>query len=355
MMKNFATLLTAWQKRSGRKDLPWQKTTDPYKRWVSEIMLQQTQVGTVIPFYLKFIEDFPSVESLARASEEEVLKHWSGLGYYRRAVNLHAGARKIAESGGEFPQSVEALMQIPGIGRSTAGAIVSSCWDRPAPILDGNARRVFSRCFGVRRGASQAAFENELWAIARRELPQSGCRAYTQALMDLGAGVCTQKSPRCADCPLRVGCAAFASGSPESFPGRKAAGAGRGREVRQEAFLMIRGPQGLWLQKRTEKAVWRGLWCFPCVQGGGESRAVREGLRALEAVDADSLRFYRKVQHDFTHYRLEMFVWSVQSAGRSPDLHGRGRWFSRAEAAEGALPAPVKKLALEFLSGSAQP
>ena len=182
---HLAEQLIKWQKQHGRHDLPWQKTRDPYRRWISEIMLQQTQVTTVIPYYLRFIEAFPDVRTLAAASKDDVLRHWAGLGYYARGRNLLACAKAVMASGGEFPKNREALEALPGIGRSTAAAILSSCWDMPEAILDGNAKRVFARYFGVKRGESETLYQKRLWEIAEETVPQKECGIYTQALMDL--------------------------------------------------------------------------------------------------------------------------------------------------------------------------
>lgn len=348
-MQPFAKKLIAWQKKAGRSGLPWQLTRDPYLRWVSEIMLQQTQVSTVIPYYEAFARDFPTVSALAAASEEEVLAHWAGLGYYSRARNLHAAAKQVARAGGEMPCTLEGLAALPGIGRSTAAAVLSACWDMPEPILDGNAKRVFSRFFGVKRGASEARFLKELWAIAEREEPRTECGCYAQALMDLGAGLCSRSSPRCAECPLEKDCAAARSGDPGAWPGKPAA---KKKERRCETadFIVFLREGRAWLARRGGDAVWKGLWCFPEYAGNLPEEEFRAALARDfgTAPAAPRLRFEAK--HDFTHYRLQMRVWSAQAA---EDPKGEGRWFSAEEAKRGALPAPILEAALRLLGGEA--
>lgn len=219
-------------------------------------MLQQTQVTTVIPYYLRFIEAFPDVRTLAAASEDDVLRHWAGLGYYARGRNLLACAKAVMASGGEFPKNREALEALPGIGRSTAAAILSSCWDMPEAILDGNAKRVFARYFGVKRGESETLYQKRLWEIAEETVPQKECGIYTQALMDLGSMVCRRSRPDCGSCPLRDGCKGFASGDPSAFPGVKKRAE---KPVRSSSFLVIRSESRLWVVRREMKGCGRGF------------------------------------------------------------------------------------------------
>src|SRR5688572_31494471 len=211
---SFAARLVAWQKRHGRRGLPWQGTTDPYRIWLSEVMLQQTQVSAVIPYYERFVRQFPTVEALARASEDAVLRLWSGLGYYARGRNLHAAAKQIAAQG-RFPGTAEAIGELPGVGRSTAAAIAAFAFGERAAILDGNVKRVLSRCFAVEE-------ERRLWPLAESLLPRKGMETYTQALMDLGATVCTRTKPRCERCPVRNACAARKEGRISELPAPRA-------------------------------------------------------------------------------------------------------------------------------------
>ena len=213
---DFAGKLIRWQRRHGRTDLPWQGTRDPYRIWLSEVMLQQTQVKTVIPYYERFLRRFPTVRDLAGAAEDEVLRLWSGLGYYARGRNLHAAAKLVAEHG--FPCSSLELVELPGIGRSTAAAIAAFAFGERAAILDGNVKRVLARCFGIEGWPGEAAVEGALWARARRLLPDRDVEIYTQALMDLGAGVCTPNAPRCDACPVRAKCEARRAGRTAEIP-----------------------------------------------------------------------------------------------------------------------------------------
>ena len=216
---DFADRLVAWQKAAGRHDLPWQKTRDPYRIWLSEIMLQQTQVATVIPYFQRFLARFPTLQALAEASPDVVSAHWAGLGYYARARNLHRCARQIvAVHAGKFPESTAELTALPGIGRSTAAAIAVFAFGRRAAILDGNVKRILCRCFGIAGNPGQAAVDRELWALTERLLPEGDCEAYTQGLMDLGATVCTRSRPRCGDCPLGESCRARLEGRQSELP-----------------------------------------------------------------------------------------------------------------------------------------
>lgn len=345
IVKTFAEKLVVWQRAFGRQDLPWQKTRDPYLRWVSEIMLQQTQVATVIPYYEAFVRDYPTASALAAADEEAVLRHWAGLGYYSRARNLHAGAKQVAASGGSLPRSLEGLMAIPGIGRSTAGAILSSCWDEPAPILDGNAKRLLSRVFAIKRSQGESGFQKALWAVAERETPAKDCAVYTQSLMDMGSLICTRTRPRCEACPVREECLARREGDPCAYPGPAAKEKKERREERA-TFLAITGPRGLWLEQRRGDAVWKGLWCFPQYSGELQAAELKALIDPGKGVRLETLRKALEIKHDFTHYRLWMNVWTVQ--GDFEPVEG-GRWFRAEEAARGALPAPVKKAAAEVL------
>ncbi|MEQ8493042.1 MAG: A/G-specific adenine glycosylase, partial [Gammaproteobacteria bacterium] len=234
---DFATRLVAWQAAQGRHDLPWQRERSPYRVWLSEIMLQQTQVATVIPYFERFTARFADVSALAAADLDEVLHLWSGLGYYSRARNLHATAKRVcAEHGGVFPRNQDALLALPGIGRSTAAAIIALAHDEPAAILDGNVKRVLARYHAEPGWPGESAVAKRLWDHAAHHLPAHGARAYTQALMDLGATVCTRSNPACARCPLATDCAARAAGNPADYPGRRPR---RALPIRATCFLII--------------------------------------------------------------------------------------------------------------------
>jgi A/G-specific adenine glycosylase len=307
----FAEKLIAWQRRHGRHDLPWQGTRDPYRIWLSEVMLQQTQVATVIPYYERFIGRFPDVRSLARASEEQVLTLWSGLGYYARGRNLHRAAQEIAERG--FPRAAAEIAELPGVGRSTAAAIAVFAYGERAAILDGNAKRVLARNFGV-------AGEAELWPLAERELPKREIETYTQALMDLGATLCTRLKPSCERCPLSRTCVARREGRTAELPTPRERRELPQREVK---WLVLRRNGAVLLERRPSRGIWGGLWCFPEHPG-----RVPAGAQRLEPIE-----------HGFTHFRLRIRPLLQDVSERPP-----GRWLKIDEARGAALPAPVKAL-----------
>jgi A/G-specific adenine glycosylase len=250
-----------WQRRAGRSGLPWQATRDPYRVWLSEVMLQQTQVATVLDYYHRFLARFPTVQSLAAAPQDDVLALWSGLGYYSRARNLHLCAQVVvAEHGGQFPRTSRELAQLPGIGRSTAAAIAAFCYGERAAILDGNVKRVLTRVLGFGHDLALAANERALWADAEALLPQRDVDVYTQGLMDLGATVCLARAPRCDACPLTADCVAHAQGRTTAFP-VKSRRARRGR--RRHALLWVVQRGRWWLVQRPARGVWAGLWSLP--------------------------------------------------------------------------------------------
>ena len=309
----FAEKLIRWQRRHGRHDLPWQGTTDPYRIWLSEVMLQQTQVSTVIPYYRRFLEKYPTVHALAAASEEEVLELWSGLGYYARGRNLHKAARVIADEG--FPRTAEKIAELPGVGRSTAAAIAAFAYGERAAILDGNVKRVLARCYMV-------GDKDQLWKQAEALLPKRDIERYTQALMDLGATICTRANPRCDACPVADECKARKRGRIAEFPPPR-----ERREVpqREATWLVLRRNGAVLVERRPSPGIWGGLWCFPELNGKRP-----RGARALEPIE-----------HGFTHFRLRIQPLLLENRGQSPIS---GRWLKLEEAERAALPAPVKTL-----------
>ena len=299
----FARRLLAWWDVHGRKDLPWQHERTPYRVWVAEIMLQQTQVGTAAPYFERFVARFPDVEALARAGLDDVLHLWSGLGYYARARNLHRAAGVVVrEHGGRLPDTEAALRALPGVGRSTAAAIVALAWGRRAPILDGNVKRVLARRGRVAGPVSSSATLAELWRLAESHAPPDRAADYTQAVMDLGATVCRRRT-RCGDCPVRAGCRAFAAGDPERYP---EAAPRRPRRLERRRFFVLVDPVGACLvERRPPAGVWGGLWSPP-ERGAGET--VR-GFLDQAGVDArlvDEVRPARGFRHGFTHYDLDV-------------------------------------------------
>ncbi len=341
----FATPLIAWQREHGRHSLPWQSTTDPYRVWLSEIMLQQTQVATVLDYYQRFLQRFPDVAALAAASQDNVLALWSGLGYYSRARNLHACAKAVMSvHGGQFPRTSEALQSLPGIGRSTAAAIAAFCFGERVAILDGNVKRVLTRFLAFDGDLARAAEERELWAHATEMLPSSGIEAYTQGVMDLGANVCLPRAPLCLLCPVSSDCEGRRSGAPERFPvkTRKLR-----RSARSNAWLWLQWGDQLWLCQRPDRGVWAGLWSLP------EFESVAD-LDIAAAAWPGKPTPLPSFTHVLTHLDWTMHpVQWVLPAKASKSLREAisetlmpGGWFGLDEALAMGLPAPLRKLLL---------
>jgi A/G-specific adenine glycosylase len=306
-----------WQRRHGRKGLPWQASRDPYRVWLSEVMLQQTQVSAVIPYYRRFLEQFPTVGALAAASEDEVLRLWSGLGYYARGRNLHKAAAEIAANG--FPRTAEKIAELPGVGRSTAAAIAAFAFGERAAILDGNVKRVLARHAGVPGYPGDKKVEAKLWALAERLLPKKDIETYTQALMDLGATVCT-RIPKCEACPVRQPCVARKTGRIAELP------APRPKKVlplRRTRWFVYLDHGKVLLERRPSPGIWGGLWCFP--------------ERAL--AKAATTRKLEPIEHGFTHFRLRIEPLLISAAPKNGGL-----WLDFDEARAAAIPTPVKKL-----------
>jgi len=331
---SFSTHLIAWQKAAGRHDLPWQNTRDPYRVWLSEIMLQQTQVASVIPYYQRFLGTFPDVATLAATPIESVIEHWAGLGYYARARNLHRCAQKIvAEHAGRFPESPEQLVELPGIGRSTAAAIAAFAFGRRAAILDGNVKRVLCRHFGIEGFPGTSAIERELWALAENLLPETGIEAYTQGLMDLGATLCTRGQPRCGYCPLAASCIACRDGRQAELPQARPR---KPVPERTTGFVLISDGQRLLLERRPPSGLWGGLLVPP--EGEPAQVLARLGLHAVRQQDLASLK------HAFTHFRLTLQPVLCEIApGLSLGEPGL-EWVALDQAASAGVPTPIAKL-----------
>lgn len=333
--------LLAWHAHSGRHDLPWQQHISAYRVWVSEVMLQQTQVATVIPYFERFMARFPDVAALARAPLDVVLHHWSGLGYYSRARNLHRAAQRVvADFTGELPTDLDALQSLPGIGRSTAGAILALTLGKRLPILDGNVRRVLARYFALHGAPGVAAIERQFWALAEASTPQHEVAIYTQAIMDLGATVCVRRRPVCKVCPLQGECVAHLSGQEHALPTPRARAA---RPVRQVVMLLARRTDGaVLLERRPEQGIWGGLWCLPEFQSGEDARAFGAQRLLRSAFEPG---FRATLRHAFTHFELEISPLMARCEGFAgvrdspPSL-----WFDPAHPADVGLPAPVSAL-----------
>jgi len=339
-MTAFAARLLDWYRDCGRKDLPWQLEPTPYRVWVSEIMLQQTQVATVIPYYERFLTAFPDTAALARAPLDDVLHRWSGLGYYARARNLHRAARIIADDfGGGFPRRYEDVVALPGIGRSTAGAILALAHGARHAILDGNAKRVLARYHAIDGWPGQAAVAQALWRQAEAHTPRRRVAAYTQAIMDLGATLCTRARPACARCPLATDCRAHALGRETDFPGRKPQ---KAKPVKTTCMLLAHCGGELYLERRPPRGIWGGLWSLPEVDSADE---VDAWLERTFATGARELRRWPPLRHSFSHYELDIRPLEVRIAAPSRTVADRdGRWYSLASPPPLGLAAPVRKL-----------
>jgi A/G-specific adenine glycosylase len=315
MADGFAAALLDWFDSHGRHDLPWQRDPTPYRVWVSEVMLQQTQVATVIPYYGRFMARFPDISALAAASIDEVLHLWTGLGYYARARNLYRAARVVVENhDGCLPEDIAALEALPGIGRSTAGAILALSRGQRHPILDGNARRVLARYFGVEGHIGQPQVLRRLWELAESCTPYERVAAYTQAIMDLGATVCTRSRPGCRDCPLRWGCVAIATGRQSALPAARPA---RARPRREAFALVVRSPDGVLLQQQPDHGLWGGLYAFPQFETETEALSWARGVNG----ELPDCRRMAPFAHAFTHFDLTLrpLVVNVMSTSALPE------------------------------------
>jgi len=336
----FAAKLIAWQKKHGRHDLPWQGTRDPYAIWLSEIMLQQTQVATVIPYYLRFLAHFPDVTTLAEASLDEVLRLWSGLGYYSRARNLHRAAGVIAAGyGGRFPRRFEAVAALPGVGRSTAAAICVFAYGQRHPILDGNVKRVLARQRGVKGYAGEKKVADRLWREAEGLLPQRSVEAYTQGLMDLGAAVCTRSRPQCPACPVHASCVAHQRG----WVGKLPAPRPRKRlpHKRTTMLALMRAGEVL-LEKRPPTGIWGGLWCLPETARKTDLEAYCLKRFGAHVVEVEVLE---TIAHGFTHFTLDIHPLRLRVSALAPNATEPGLvWLPLEEARSAAIPAPVRRI-----------
>ncbi|CAD6512770.1 Adenine DNA glycosylase [Paraburkholderia hiiakae] len=355
LLTGFAPRLIAWQREHGRHDLPWQNTRDPYRIWLSEIMLQQTQVSTVIPYYTRFLERFPTVESLSAAPDDDVMALWAGLGYYSRARNLHRCAQVVTQThGGKFPSTVEALAELPGIGRSTAAAIASFAFGARATILDGNVKRVLARVFGVEGFPGEKRVENAMWTLAETLVPgpkasDADVSAYTQGLMDLGATLCGRGKPDCARCPFADDCVANTMGRQRELP---AARPKKTVPTRRTWMLVLLDGDAVMLEKRPPSGIWGGLWSLPeaADEPALAERARDFGVTPERAASSSALM---PLTHTFTHFKLDIEPRVIELKRNATPLEvndGQNAWVSLGNIDAYGLPAPVRKL-LDGLRG----
>jgi A/G-specific adenine glycosylase len=333
--------LVAWQRTHGRSHLPWQHTRDPYRVWLSEIMLQQTQVVTVLGYYERFLARCPTVADLAAASADEVMALWSGLGYYSRARNLHTCAQQVvARFGGVFPSTSAELQTLPGIGPSTAAAIAAFCFGERISIMDGNVKRVLSRALGFDGDLAQAANERALSALAQALVPPDASHddmiAYTQGLMDLGASLCARTQPQCLLCPLSGDCRALAGGTPDAYPVKT-----RKLVRRHESWWLLalrRSDGAVWLERRPPRGIWAGLYCTPVF---GDEAALVAALAGW-GLGAAAVQWQPARKHSLTHRELRLLPAVLNVANPQDNCRGEGRWATPAEWAGLGLPAPVR-------------
>ena len=343
-MQNFSSRIIRWQQQHGRHTLPWQANRDPYRIWLSEIMLQQTQVASVIPYFQRFIAHFPSLQSLAAASQDAVLAQWSGLGYYSRARNLHQAAQQISENfAGEFPQDLAALQTLPGVGRSTAAAIAALAFGQTHAILDGNVKRVLARHAGIKGWPGDKIVENILWALAETRLPKRNIEAYTQGMMDLGASVCSRTRPSCTTCPVSSDCAALQQGLVSQLPTARLKKTLPEKHIQ---MLMLLDRDHIFLQRRPSSGIWGGLWSFPELQLQADPLVYCRTQFGFNVSDSENLPL---LKHSFTHFKLHISPVILRISVR-PSLpkEPQQRWLPRHNALDVGLPAPVRKLLLQL-------
>ena len=350
-MSDFAARLVRWHKRHGRHDLPWQNTSDPYRVWLSEIMLQQTQVATVIPYYARFLARFGTLAELAAAPVAEVMALWSGLGYYARARNLHACAQAVMrEHGGRFPRGPEAIAQLPGIGRSTANSIATICFGAQAPILDGNVKRVLCRAFGIEGFPGAGAVEKRLWALAAELMPARHGATYNQAQMDLGATVCTRSKPRCEKCPLADICVARDTERIADLPEPKPR---RTIPQREATLLVLQDGDRVLLETRPPAGIWGGLLSRPELPAGTDARewvAQRFACRVVAVPPAPT-----SFDHAFSHFRLRITPLLLRVTPGHAAMEPGLRWLDLAATAGAALPTPVRRILGQIQASGSKP
>lgn len=336
----FSQRLLAWFDQNGRKDLPWQQDTSPYRVWISEIMLQQTQVNTVIPYYQRFMASFPTIEKLASASQDQVLHHWTGLGYYARARNLHKTAQiAVNDLNGLFPDTVELLEALPGIGRSTAGAICAIAHQKHATILDGNVKRVLARHQTIDGWPGQSKTSKQLWALAEQYTPKERIADYTQAIMDLGATLCTRTKPQCHHCPLSDDCMALTAGNPTDYPGKKPK---KPQPVRECLFLIIRNAKGeVLLEQRPANGLWGGLWVFPQCDSEADIAGTCEQLGCV----TKNWQLQPVQRHTFSHFHLDYQPVLVEASQSSAVMDSNAIvWYNPTIPLKVGTAQPVKQL-----------
>ncbi|WDE13038.1 A/G-specific adenine glycosylase [Thalassomonas haliotis] len=337
----FSRQVLDWYHLQGRKHLPWQQNKTPYRVWISEVMLQQTQVTTVIPYYQRFMESFPTITALAEADEDTVLHHWTGLGYYARARNLHKAAKIVADSyQGKFPETIEEVVALPGIGLSTAGAILSLALNKHHAILDGNVKRVLARCYTIDGYNGQASYEKKLWPVSEALTPKEGVAQFNQAMMDIGSLICTRSKPDCENCPLVSGCLAYAGNEQANYPQKKPK-----KKIPEKSTIMVipRIAHRVLMEKRPPAGIWGGLWCFLEVSHMDELPKLMQSLN-LEITTSQELTPFR---HTFSHFHLDIQPLVVDCRQLLPqeiNENGRQQWYDLHTQASVGFAASTQKL-----------
>lgn len=346
LAQQFSQPLLTWFDSHGRKDLPWQHPRTPYQVWVSEIMLQQTQVQTVIPYFLRFMQSFPHIEDLAQASDDTVMAHWAGLGYYSRARNLHKTAKIIYHDyHGIFPQTLETLSALPGIGPSTAAAILAQAFHAKAAILDANVKRVLTRYFTVAGWPEQSTVKKQLWQLADACMPEERCADYTQAIMDLGASCCTAKKPQCPRCPVQSGCRAFLHNSVAEYPHKKAK---KALPVRHQQFLVLydAGKKLIYLEKNPPSGLWGSLWCLPNLELEEDTG---DAIKQKYGYNTCRVEHLTDIKHSFSHFHLYIKAKLVHIQQESSVRELPGRWMHALDALSLGLAKPIKDIIKQLL------
>jgi A/G-specific adenine glycosylase len=328
VVKTFQDQVVNWQKTHGRHQLPWQQASNPYRVLVSELMLQQTQVSTVIPYFNRWMQSFPTVDALAAATNDQVMAHWPGLGYYARARNLHIAAVYICELG-DFPARLDQLLLIPGVGRYTAGAIMSFAYDAYGPIVDGNVRRLYARYFGIDGVTNSPAVDKQLWALAEQLTPTEHCKSFAQGLLDLGATICKPRQPLCEQCPLATTCQALLQNRVDELPTPKPK---KNVPVKDGHFLWLEQAGQVFLQKRPTPGIWASLWSLP--QVAADDLLLQQAKKHGEFV------------HQFTHYKLNATVWQLDHSHfatlQQVQEQEPSGWYQKTQLAEVGLPSPIR-------------
>ncbi len=347
-MTDFSERLLGWFDEHGRKDLPWQQPKEAYRIWVSEVMLQQTQVQAVIPYFERFMARFPDVVTLADAAQDDVLQQWSGLGYYARARNLHRAAQFIRDKfAGEFPHTLDAVMELPGVGKSTAGAILCLAFGQRHTILDGNVKRVLARHRAIDGWPGKTFVAKQLWDIAEQYTPAENTAAYTQAIMDLGATLCTRSKPACDRCPVAEDCLALSSGSVTELPARKPK---REKPLRATTMVMARHDGHVYLERRPEAGIWGGLWSLPELDDDTVDEWCRERLQSR----AGDKKSWQPVRHSFSHYDLDIQPIAVRVGAPLSKVADSddAAWHRIGDELPGGMAAPVHKLIEQLKDGT---